>query len=243
MAGTQAALHGVTQGVISGITGGSFETSFVSAMASSIVSSGVQLGGAAAGIGDSDTATILFGTASGALSAKLTNGNVWQGAAVGFFVSGLNHAMHKIKVRDMVMENLKTMKINPFEKAPENIETVHRLINDDPTLSTLNYYETGNVDKIVDLESNVKVNGMVDGSIQNKSVKNITFYKSAFKNYYTLYHTIGHELTHVIQFESGMFYNKGFNSIQIRQKMEEGAYGWNFMMSGRYEFITEMLKY
>ena len=65
----------------------------------------------------------------------------------------------------------------------------------------------------------------------------------AFKNYYKLYHTIGHELIHVKQFESGMFYNKSFNSIQIRQKMEEGAYGWNFMMFGRYEFITEMLKY
>ncbi|UYW02002.1 RHS repeat-associated core domain-containing protein [Flavobacterium agricola] len=94
--GTQAVMHGISQGFISGITGGSFETSFVSAMVSSLVSTGVEFTGVIAGIGDSGTATILFGTASGAIAAKLTNGNVWQGAAVGFFVSALNHAAHKI---------------------------------------------------------------------------------------------------------------------------------------------------
>lgn len=54
------------------------------------------MGGAATGMGNSDAATILFGAVSGALSAKLTNGNIWQGAAVGIFVSAIYHVAHKI---------------------------------------------------------------------------------------------------------------------------------------------------
>ena len=100
-------LHGVSHCVISGVTGSSFETSFLSAAVTSIVSGGVQLGGAAASIGDSGAATILFGTASGAMAAKHTNGNVWQGADTGFFVSALNHAVHKIKLKNQINMNLK----------------------------------------------------------------------------------------------------------------------------------------
>lgn len=38
---------------------------------------------------------MFFGTVSGGLSAELTGGNFWQGAAIGLTVSGLNHVAHK----------------------------------------------------------------------------------------------------------------------------------------------------
>ena len=38
---------------------------------------------------------LLFGTISGGAGAALTGGNFWQGAATGFVVSALNHALHK----------------------------------------------------------------------------------------------------------------------------------------------------
>lgn len=43
-----------------------------------------------------DVSTMFFGTVSGGLSAELSGGNFWQGAATGLTVSGLNHVMHKI---------------------------------------------------------------------------------------------------------------------------------------------------
>ena len=49
---------------------------------------------------------MFFGTESGGLSAKLTNGNFWQGAATGLTVSALNHVAHKIEQRNFVNERL-----------------------------------------------------------------------------------------------------------------------------------------
>lgn len=40
---------------------------------------------------------LSFSTVSGGLSAELTGGNFWQGAATGLMVSGLNHVAHRIK--------------------------------------------------------------------------------------------------------------------------------------------------
>lgn len=38
---------------------------------------------------------MFFGTVSGGLSAELTGGNFWEGAATGLTVSGLNHVAHR----------------------------------------------------------------------------------------------------------------------------------------------------
>lgn len=43
-----------------------------------------------------DISTMLFGSVSGGLSAELTGGNFWQGAATGLTVSALNHVAHEI---------------------------------------------------------------------------------------------------------------------------------------------------
>jgi len=52
---------------------------------------------------------MFFGTVSGGLSAELTGGNFWQGAATGLVVSGLNHVAHKIEQRNLVNERLKNI--------------------------------------------------------------------------------------------------------------------------------------
>lgn len=57
---------------------------------------------ASGNVGNDDAATLLFGTVSGGLSAELTGGNFWQGAATGLVVSGLNHVAHKIQERSYI---------------------------------------------------------------------------------------------------------------------------------------------
>src|SRR5690606_7728983 len=104
-AAIQAGGHGFTQGVITGVSGGSFDQGFWSAAISSVVSTFVQTGGVKV-FGSGDVATVLYGTASGGLSAELTGGNFWQGAATGLVVSALNHVAHRVDlVRASVVED------------------------------------------------------------------------------------------------------------------------------------------
>src|SRR5690606_19156994 len=87
---------------IAGISGGDIGQAIYSGMISSVVSSvtaglnsTVNLSGTAG-----DISTMFFGTVSGGLSAELTGGNFWQGAATGLVVSGLNHVAHKTFTND-----------------------------------------------------------------------------------------------------------------------------------------------
>src|SRR5690606_26113275 len=82
-------------------SGGSFDQGFWSAAISSVVSTFVQTGGVKV-FGSGDVATVLYGTVSGGLSAELTGGNFWQGAATGLVVSGLNHVAHRMMVKSIV---------------------------------------------------------------------------------------------------------------------------------------------
>lgn len=90
--------HGYTQDVITGISGGDFYQGFWAGSISSVVSP--VTGGLNNVTGLSGTAgnvsTMFFGSVSGGLSAELTGGNFWEGAAIGLTVSALNHGMHKM---------------------------------------------------------------------------------------------------------------------------------------------------
>lgn len=183
---------------------------------------------------NSGVLTILFGTSSGALSAKLTNGNVWQGAATGFFVSALNHAAHKIKVRDMVMENLDAMGKNPRDIPEYSEDSVHDLIKRDSTLSEMNQNAKNPKVEVGGVYGRSKTAaGATDGFAKTKTVNYIGYNKGAFKSYYNLYHTIGHELTHAIQIVSGQFHyaNITYGKEKAMYLMEADAYGWNYSMS------------
>lgn len=60
---------------------------------------------------------ILFSldTVSGGLSAKLTDGNFWQGAATGFIVSTLNHVAHRMNELKMLSSSAEDRIIPPGE--------------------------------------------------------------------------------------------------------------------------------
>lgn len=118
--GFQAISHGTIQGGLAEFNGDKFINGFSSGAISSVAASLWQggdhivdkgnytmtrtnwggLGGNFAGTG---AGTIFFGTISGGLGARLTGGNFWAGAASGFIVSGLNHAMHQMAENDDIV--------------------------------------------------------------------------------------------------------------------------------------------
>ncbi|MGB7499379.1 MAG: hypothetical protein WA897_05795, partial [Moheibacter sp.] len=67
-----------------------FKSGMVSNTASSVNMS-IGLSGTAG-----DISTMLFGSVSGGLSARLSGGNFWEGAAIGLTVSALNHVTHRL---------------------------------------------------------------------------------------------------------------------------------------------------
>ena len=70
----------------------------------SSVNSSIGLSGVAG-----DASTMFFGTISGGITAELTGGNFWQGAAIGLAVSALNHVAHKIEFGDFLDERAKQL--------------------------------------------------------------------------------------------------------------------------------------
>ncbi|HEX9980164.1 MAG TPA: RHS repeat-associated core domain-containing protein [Flavobacterium sp.] len=103
----QTVAHGTFQGGMAEIQGSSFLTGFASGALASLgatlyggsgyVKDGTYIqdfGGLNGAINGGDIGMIAFGTVSGGAGASLTGGNFWQGAATGFIVSSLNHALH-----------------------------------------------------------------------------------------------------------------------------------------------------
>lgn len=56
-----------------------------------------------------DVSTMFFGSVSGGLSAELSGGNFWQGAATGFIVSTLNHVAHRFELNREINSGLKEL--------------------------------------------------------------------------------------------------------------------------------------
>jgi len=142
-----ATMHAVSQGVIAGISGGKFLQGAASALISSAVAGAVQGAGNIAGLKDSGFRTILFGTVSGGISAELTGGNFWQGAAIGLAVSGLNHVAHKAfgpgdppkrKVINNTKEALNHFYNGNGEPVKLGVKTLMELINSDKFLEKHN---------------------------------------------------------------------------------------------------------
>ena len=66
-----------------------------------------------------DVSTMFFGSVSGGLSAELSGGNFWQGAATGLAVSALNHVAHRVEAGNLVKKTIKNSDYEPtaVEKA------------------------------------------------------------------------------------------------------------------------------
>src|SRR5690606_18334683 len=111
---------------------------FWSAAISSVVSTFVQTGGVKV-FGSGDVATVLYGTVSGGLSAELTGGNFWQGAATGLVVSGLNHVAHKIVEKANLIKALKDAGYdNPKNtKAEFSTGTLDDLVDNVPLIKSM----------------------------------------------------------------------------------------------------------
>lgn len=147
---------------------------------------------------------MFFGSVSGGLSAELTGGNFWQGAATGLAVSGLNHVAHKIEQRNLVNERLKNIGLNGRDKPTVSTSEIDYLTNYDPTLNSM--LENANNPEI-GIDRNLKVAGTTKGDYGKNTVLSMNLGLKAFKNYYSLYQTIAHELFHGIQYTSGVFGN------------------------------------
>lgn len=100
-------LFGSFAGGLTSVGGGNFWSGFASGALASVAGSmwhggevdlsgggcgkyGLNMGKHLSGAGS----TVIFGTLAGAGGAVLTGGNVWQGAATGAIVAGLNHVAH-----------------------------------------------------------------------------------------------------------------------------------------------------
>ncbi|WP_353098094.1 colicin E3/pyocin S6 family cytotoxin [Empedobacter brevis] len=92
-ASVQAYAHGISQAAIQGISGGNAGQSFFSGVISSVIGSAIEIGNVSV-FSNQNIDILLFGTVSGGITSELTGGNFWEGAAIGLFVSGLNHAIH-----------------------------------------------------------------------------------------------------------------------------------------------------
>lgn len=89
----RAFAHGFANGVISDLTGGDFGIGFLSGGLASLAGSGFHaIGGDFA---QSAVGTLGFSAAIGGMSAELSGGDFWRGAATGATIAGLNHLAHK----------------------------------------------------------------------------------------------------------------------------------------------------
>ena len=208
---------------------------FVSGMLSSVVSSVVQTGGSSF-MGNGDAATMFFGTVSGGLSAELTGGNFWQGAATGLAVSALNHVAHRMKFRSDLRAELRENGIDPNEVPDFDKSSIVELLSKSPTLKAL-WEKAGYIGFDLPNDQRSGVNGEVNetlmrdskGQYTSHTAKSVILYKSAFKNFGRLAYTTGHELVHVFHINSG-FTLKIFNEMGLikgRNYLETLAHTWN----------------
>ncbi len=230
VAAPQAVMHGISQGFIAGISGGDLGQAFFSGMISSGVSSVVQMGGSSF-MGNGDAATLLFGTVSGGLSAELTGGNFWEGAATGLTVSGLNHVMHKMEQRNFVNERLDAIGRCGTDVPNISKDEVDYLIDNDPTLNIMhNGAGKPRIDVVEKLSKGRTGEAATYGQPHQNKFSHIELSHKAFKNYYYLYQSIGHELYHGLQYLSGEMGNaiRMYGQTSGEALMEADAYMWNY---------------
>jgi hypothetical protein len=244
----QAVAHGTFQGGMMAVSGGKFWNGFAAGAASSAVGSlwTADLNGARGGLGffenyrTSSIGMIAFGTLSSGVSAKLTGGNFWQGAAAGLIVSGLNHAMHKIVQRADLIGRLNAAGYNPNDYA--NLSDAELVSFAQKVLPEL-YAEANNPsiesrENLTDTKgkpaNGLTVGGEFNPTTLKGSISKILISKSAFSSYLQLASTIGHELNHASDYINGnmaRWYNKGGHGY--RNAMSEAkAYNWQFNMPG-----------
>ncbi|QIY92709.1 type IV secretion protein Rhs [Chryseobacterium gallinarum] len=110
----QGMAHAMAQGVLSLMQGQDFTSAFTSGLLGSYGASAFSA--VAGSFARSAVGTIASGAILGGVGSELTGGNFWQGAIIGGFVAGLNHAMHKMSTTKTLKEELVEAKLNPNDK-------------------------------------------------------------------------------------------------------------------------------
>jgi len=181
-AAVSSVMHGAFQGSMTAISGGKFWSGFAAGALSSIAASafgsgfnheGLDANGeminvtkvwnGAGSLADSGIGLIAFGTVSGGAGAAITDGNFWQGAVTGLFVSGLNHAMHQIDPPAKKVPNLK--EANKFYSKNKNSKAIYTV---DASTVDLNFVDTKGwvIDDVYMVQTLYKSeNGLVFGKL------------------------------------------------------------------------------
>ncbi len=262
--GIRAGMHGITQGFISGVSGGDIMSGFTAGALSSAVGSGWQelSGGGDSFFGlnplQSDTATVLFSTASGGVGAQLAGGNFWMGAAQGFAVGMFNHVGTKMK-KSFLYKAIKKSGRNPEAKSNMSDSELAKFAKDvfgelfqesgSPSIS----YEsnTSNLSEGFIITNGKKAYGITNGTgIRNdsNSIKIAPFLKNA--SFYDIGTVIGHELMHAYQNFNG--FTQHYASIGARSGLmynfkfgfaisEIGSYRFEEFLTGKNQ--TSMINY
>ncbi|QSB25550.1 RHS repeat-associated core domain-containing protein [Flavobacterium sp. CLA17] len=250
----QAAAHGTFQGTMTAISGGKFWSGFaagaLSSAAAGIWSGGQSMDGlgknanAIAGTGMKgigggmgDLGMIAFGTVSGGAGAALTGGNIWQGAATGLVVSGLNHAMHSIKTNKYINNRLRYLGKDPDAPAEIGQSELQGFAKDlfpnmmeqadDPSFLLK--------EKIISPDGSAAY-GETYATSENgvTTAKYINISRSALSNWNLLASTIGHELNHYIFFNTGVYdrWVRKFGEIRADALSENKGQYWEYRMGG-----------
>lgn len=250
----QAAAHGTFQGSMTAISGGKFWSGFAAGALSSIASSAWSGGESMNGLGKNasaiagtgmkgigggmgDLGMIAFGTVSGGAGAALTGGNVWQGAATGLVVSGLNHAMHSIKTNKYINNRLRYLGKDPDAPAEIGQSELQGFAKDlfpnmmeqadDPSFLLK--------EKIISPDGSAAY-GETYATSENgvTTAKYINISRSALSNWNLLASTIGHELNHYIFFNTGVYdrWVRKFGEIRADALSENKGQYWEYRMGG-----------
>ncbi|GEM54756.1 hypothetical protein B0A58_08840 [Flavobacterium branchiophilum NBRC 15030 = ATCC 35035] len=163
----------------------------------------------------------------GAAGASLTGGNFWQGAVTGLFVSGLNHAMHKISERQSFKSQLKAAGINWKGKFAFTDEAMAKNINAIKELRMLASKADSKISAYEFREALVAENGMEaygESEMLSDNSWKVSLSMSKIVTNLDFAYTIGHEFTHILNM-SNMNY-AGFQSMTNPQKYQEELNVW-----------------
>jgi hypothetical protein len=185
-----------------------------------------------------DISTMLFGSVSGGLSAELTGGNFWQGAATGLAVSALNHVAHRMMVKSIVNARID----GQFDGTGMNPDDVVPNTRDELLTEATRVKES--LPELVRLDTEANFPGIELGreNTINLTTKSIVLKHMA--NPYTyrqLAITIGHELVHMTHYvlgyrPSGWLKRAGGTNTQARNYSEYLAYKWELHWGGNINY-------
>jgi RHS repeat-associated protein len=259
----QAVAHGTFQGGMAGISGGDFWKTFAQAAISSIAASAFGQGynhegidangdmvnptkvwGGAGNFANKSFGTIAFGTVAGGVTAELSGGNFWQGAVTGLFVSGLNHFAHKLIVRGMIYDRLKTAGIeDPYAEASYAGLSLEEFgLKVFPDLMKQANNPEFEKKETIDSKGSLGLTPVGSNDLTGKQTFRgpVQIARAAFRSYMQLASTIGHELNHVIDCVNGnmtAWFRHG--GEEYRSAMtESNAYNWVSVNGGYYDAPT-----